>query len=167
MEEAAETAQDMLVSAMLLEVMVGFLIPLAYFAVMVTIAWAIGRHFERSHLKRLAEGEAELRSLPAVNIESPLVAGQSALVSGSVVVANDMFKAWRARWRSLIGGNITHYETMVARARREAVLRMKREAASLGASHVCGVRLQSTQVGTSDRASGVEVLAYGTAVVKG
>ena len=159
-----EGAKDLLLNALLLEGAAAILLPIVYFAVVMVLAWLVGSAMERAHLKRLAAGEAELRGIVATNCPAPDGMGDTALVSGSVVVANDFFKAWRARWRGIIGGNIRHYETLVMRARREAVLRLKRDAARLGAGHVCGVRLQTSKIGLREGKGGVEVLAYGTAV---
>jgi len=138
---------------------------LLYFAFIMTGAWLIGSTMERRHLARLGVGEDELRHVTASNCAPDIAAHNVIMVSGSVVVANDLFKSWRARVRSLFGGAIPHYESMVMRARREAILRMKREADTLGSDHVCGVRLHTTSVGVGNQAGGVEVLAYGTAIL--
>jgi uncharacterized protein YbjQ (UPF0145 family) len=46
-------------------------------------------------------------------------------VSGSVVVSVDYFKRFLAGLRTLVGGRVTSYETLLDRARREAILRCK------------------------------------------
>lgn len=177
--ERAEAVVDWTVRAILLEAGLSLIVPAILFALVMGLAWALGRWADRRHLAHLARDEAELRAIPATNLprasgaqgdEATVgVAGASGarMVSGSVVVANNRFKMWRAGWRALIGGEITHYEVLVGRARREAMVRMKREAARLGAREVCGVRLQATSVGMSrgGSASGIEVIAYGTALI--
>jgi acetyl esterase/lipase/uncharacterized protein YbjQ (UPF0145 family) len=125
---------------------------LLYFAFIMTGAWFIGSTLERKHLERLATGEARLRDVTASTCAPEVAAREVAMVSGSVVVANDLFKAWRARVRSLFGGAIPQYESMVMRGRREALLRLKVEAHTVGSDHVCGVRFQTTSIGVGGNA---------------
>jgi uncharacterized protein YbjQ (UPF0145 family) len=57
------------------------------------------------------------------------------------------------------------HETLMMRARREAVLRMAETAKSNGAVAVHNIRLVSSNLGNSSSAmGGCEVVAYGTAV---
>ncbi len=129
-------------------------------------AWVIGSWQERRHLDRLDAAEqqlqtvmlTDLRHLPA-NWE---IAG-SALVCGEVVIANDRFKTWLAKWINLFGGRVAPFETLVERARREAVVRMQQEALRLGCNAVWNVRLETMTVRPGrEQAAGIEVLAYGT-----
>ena len=51
---------------------------------------------------------------------------------------------------------------IVERARREAIVRLKQQAQSVGANHIMGVRLSTTELGM--QGGMVEAFAYGTAV---
>ena len=86
--------------------------------------------------------------------------------AGSVVVSIDYFKRFVAALRNIVGGSVGSYETLVDRARREAVLRLKESAK--GANIVVNVRVETSSIGASaDRRSSVgsvEALAYGTAI---
>ena len=92
-----------------------------------------------------------------------------ALVTGSVVIAEDYFKRVAAGLKSLVGGRLIAYESLLERGRREAVVRMKEQARSLGATHVVNVRLETASL--SEDWSGrrplfsAELIAYGTALV--
>jgi len=90
------------------------------------------------------------------------------LVSGSVVIANDYFKSFVAGLRNLFGGKVRTYETLLDRARREAVLRMKDEAKSLGAESVFNVKYETSNIAGqySKTLPIIEVHAYGTALKK-
>ena len=59
------------------------------------------------------------------------------------------------------GGALDEYRDHLAAIRREALARMGRAAAKLGADAVVGVRFDAAEVGREM----VEVVAYGTAVV--
>ena len=91
------------------------------------------------------------------------------MVTGSVVVSVDYFKRFFAALRRLTGGRLTSYESLLDRARREAVLRMKDQARRRGAQLVFNVKLETASIskGQRDSVGSVEVLAYGTALRRG
>jgi uncharacterized protein YbjQ (UPF0145 family) len=92
---------------------------------------------------------------------------QQALVYGSTVVSVDYFKRFLAALRNLFGGRVTAYETLLDRARREALLRMKAQADALGAAMVFNVKYETMSIskGAARTIGSVEVLAYGTALI--
>ena len=85
-----------------------------------------------------------------------------------MVIANDYFKAFVAGLRNLFGGKIRTYETLLDRARREAILRMKEEAQKLGADFVFNIKYETSNISGqySKRLPVIEVHAYGTALKK-
>ncbi|MBW2399217.1 MAG: heavy metal-binding domain-containing protein, partial [Deltaproteobacteria bacterium] len=88
-------------------------------------------------------------------------------VSGSVVISVDYFKRFLAGLRQFVGGRVKSYETILDRARREAVLRLKEEAAAAGYAAVINVRLETARMANGRNGSGIaglEVLAYGTGI---
>jgi uncharacterized protein YbjQ (UPF0145 family) len=136
--------------------------------VLCLIGWAIGSLNERRHYASIREREARTIGLPVVTVKQ-LPAGwegaSARLVTGHVVVAIDYFKRFLAAWRYLIGGRVKSYETLVDRARREAVLRMKESCPE--AELIVNLRIETANISQTnkDRGTGaVEVLAYGTAV---
>ena len=62
----------------------------------------------------------------------------------------------------MLGGRLTSYESVVERARREAIVRLKLEAEKIGATQIMGIRLSTTELGM--QGGMVEVFAYGTAI---
>jgi len=143
---------------------------LIVFVVVLGVTWAIGRSVERAHFRRLEADERELAERIAVSDLKRLPANWHAagatLVTGEVVIATDYFKVFAAVLRKLIGGRLRSYETLVARARREAVVRMMRQAERAGANVVWNARVETSTIqGRQQRQSGgIEVLAYGTAM---
>lgn len=143
---------------------------LIIFISLMALGYGFGRLAEKRHYKSIILREAALSKLPAVATRIPPPGHQaydSQLVTGNVVVSVDYFKRFIAGLRNLVGGRMTSYETLVDRARREAILRMKREANRLGAKLVFNVKLETSSIhkGRRNGIGSVEVLAYGTALI--
>ena len=80
------------------------------------------------------------------------------------MISHDYFKYAIANVQNLLGGRLTSYESVVERARREAIVRLKLEAEKMGATQILGLRLSTTELGM--QGGMVEVFAYGTAIKK-
>ena len=94
-------------------------------------------------------------------------ANETALFLGSVVVSADYFKMFASALRNLVGGRVVVYESILDRGRREAILRMKEQAISWGATQVVNVRLETSTIGNQTGSKGlaaIEVVAYGTGI---
>jgi len=78
----------------------------------------------------------------------------------------DFFKRFLSSLRNLIGGRVRAYETLLDRARREAILRMKEEAIAHGAHMIFNLKVETSSIhkGRRNAVGSVEVLAYGTAL---
>ena len=84
-----------------------------------------------------------INELPGKQLEAPGV------VRGSTVQS-----------RNLVGGEVTDYADMLTEARQIATGRMVKDAESLGADAIVGMRYASASV----MQGAAEVIAYGTAV---
>lgn len=140
------------------------------FVSLLALGYFAGSWAERKHYSSIESREKELLWLPAVNArkgyeEEPV--GRAVMVQGSAVISVDYFKRILAALRNIFGGTVRSYETLVDRARREAVLRMK-ESVPEGTSIIINVRIETATVGKNSQkrsVSCVEALAYGTALV--
>ena len=82
------------------------------------------------------------------------------MVRGIRVRSRSIFGTLGASLQTIVGGNITLFETMCEQTREQALELMTAHAAERGANAVVGVRYDATEV-----MQGVtEVIAYGTAV---
>ena len=82
------------------------------------------------------------------------------LVRGITVRSRNIFGTLGASLQTIVGGNITLFETMCEKTREQALDLMMEHAAQQGANAVVGVRYDANDV-----MQGVtEVIAYGTAV---
>lgn len=131
------------------------------------LGFFIGGWNERRHFRRIEKAEAELAHIRVVNLKRVPEGLQpgGVLVTGNVVVAIDYFKKIMAGLRKIFGGELKSYQSLLLRARREAIVRMKREADEYGADMIYNVRLEFSAVGAQPQVTGgAELLAYGTAV---
>jgi uncharacterized protein YbjQ (UPF0145 family) len=138
-------------------------------AALAVIGLVAGRWVERRHYASIRRRERQLAEVLvfAVRFPPPRLAAPSAtLVAGSVVIADDYFKSLVAGLYTFFGGRVRSYESLVDRARREAVLRMKAEARGRGAGMIVNVKFQTFAIPGRRPGSlrAVEVLAYGTAL---
>jgi uncharacterized protein YbjQ (UPF0145 family) len=131
--------------------------------------YLIGNRVERRHYRTIRDRERRWQRLPAITFRATPSSWQVAecgLVTGSVVVSVDYFKRFLAGLRNLIGGRVKSYESLMDRARREAVLRLKAEAIERGYNAVVNVRLETARMANASHRgrgiAGLEVLAYGT-----
>lgn len=135
--------------------------------VLFIVGWFFGARHERQHLARLAIAEAELSHIivSSERFYQPIVVqdSQGELVLGSVVIAQDYFKMVIARVLSIFGKNLTTYETLLERARREALVRLRTQAHIKGYNHIYGLRFEVSNI--NQLGSMVEAIAYGTAVM--
>lgn len=120
--------------------------------------------------KRLAQTEAALLTIPVTDtrqLPPAMVARETRLVMGSIVITTDAFRRFVAGLRMLIGGEVRSYDRLMSFARREAICRMMQEAQELGAAAVINVRIETSNInGTARQAAPrVEVIVYGTAVI--
>jgi uncharacterized protein YbjQ (UPF0145 family) len=144
---------------------------IGFFAFLGT-TFLIGSYFEKKHFEDIRQREKATLKLPAVTIKNVAKnedVSKSRLVQGSVVVSLDYFKRAIAGLTLIFGGRIVPYETLLDRARREAILRMKAMAA--GADIIANVRIETSAIGGDANSGGkkkqigsIEAIAYGTAI---
>jgi uncharacterized protein YbjQ (UPF0145 family) len=133
--------------------------------------YVVGTLLENTHYNSIRAREKELNAIPAIAskiLPTEFEPCETALVAGNVVISVDYFKKFVAGLRIIIGGRVTTFESLIDRARREAVLRMKEEARKLGANYVFNIKMETSSIskGQNNSIGSVEVLAYGTAVIR-
>jgi len=130
-----------------------------------------GRLAETSHITRLTKREAELSDMLVTQLCNPPCASQiqplpPSLVVAEVVIATDYLKSFVAGIVNFFGGQIRGYERMMDRARREATCRLLEAARERGYNAICGVRIESADVGgnaVSRKIAMAAILATATA----
>ncbi|MCL4104461.1 UNVERIFIED_CONTAM: hypothetical protein GTU68_047423 [Idotea baltica] len=147
------------------------IIQLGIFVVLLFTGFWFGRRAEKKHYISIFEREDGLRDIVILTSRRPPAENDwadASLVSGSVVISVDYFKTVVAGLRNLVGGNMTAYESLLDRARREAILRMQQQARVTGAKIIINTKFETSRVsGSAGQGIGsVEVLAYGTALLE-
>jgi uncharacterized protein YbjQ (UPF0145 family) len=82
-------------------------------------------------------------------------------VFGLVVRSRGLAGNFAAGLRSLFGGEIHEYTSLLEDTRRQAIDRMVQNATMMGANAVLSMRFDSSEIGSTMS----EIVAYGTAVV--
>ncbi len=135
-----------------------------------TLGYIAGTIAEKRHYRSIREREQAFLNLPAVTLKTahytPDQVASARLVYGSAVISIDYFKKILAGLRNVFGGKVKSYESLMDRARREALLRMK-EMAGGDAAVIVNVRIETAAVGKQANKKSVgclEAIAYGTAI---
>ncbi len=142
---------------------------LIIFTTLLLVGYITGTLLEKRHFKSIRDREEQMLTLPTIMLKRPLDSKNIStcrLVNGSVVISIDYFKRFLASLINIFGGNIGAYETLLDRARREAILRMKEDAQN--ASEIINIRIETSSISknSTKNVGTVEVLAYGTAIYR-
>ena len=138
--------------------------------VLIGLGYVVGSILEKKHYRSIISREAQLLHIPTVSVKNMIEDGvdiiDARMVQGSVVISIDHFKRILASLRNIFGGRVTAYESLVDRARREAILRMKEK--SPNADIVLNTRIETSTIGRSANSrksiGSIEAMAYGTAI---
>ena len=137
---------------------------LAFIATLLVIGFVFGTAQEKRHTKDLVSREAHLLTALPYRTDAPknIQASETFLVASSTVIASDYFKNFVASIRNFFGGRLSTHESLLDRARREALCRIREKALARGAHELVNVRLETNFLDQL----GIEVSAYGTAIKK-
>jgi len=146
------------------------MIDIIVLVVLLTIGYFFGQYFEKNHYKSIIQREDKYKDIIVVASKIPPVMTKpdaSIMVMGSVVISVDFFKRFLASLRTLVGGRVVSYESLIDRARREAILRMKLQARGLGSNKIFNIKYETSSISKNARNNigSIEVLAYGTAFI--
>ncbi|MEX0611716.1 MAG: heavy metal-binding domain-containing protein [Pirellulales bacterium] len=124
--------------------------------VLLALGLLAGGYAERKHLRSLARREAangdffisQLKSFPGA------VPGMTApsIIVGEVVIASDYLKTFLSGLRKIFGGELRSYNSLLGRARREALQRLVERARAEGYNALCNVRLESVDIAGNTKA---------------
>ena len=145
----------------------GDLLIISFFLI---ITFVTGSVIEKNHYKKIKQREIALFRKPCVsfgskgwNIDKKIKKVE--LVTGECVISGDYFKNFVANLKSIFGGRLTTFESVLDRGRREAVLRMREKARY--ANFIINTRIESVMLNDvygKESVPQCAIIAYGTAV---
>ena len=97
------------------------------------------------------------------NVESvpgKVVVEHFGLVSGSTIRAKHIGRDFMAGIKNIFGGELKGYTELLEESRKEAIERMVKQAAAMGANAVINIRFSTSAIAPG----AAELYAYGTAV---
>ena len=125
------------------------MVDLIIFLILIVVGYIAGTLAEKRHYRSIQKRENAFLKLPAVTLKDvdypPKTVKSAQMVYGSAVISIDYFKRILAGLRNIFGGTVKSYETLIDRARREALLRMKEMAE--GATVIVNVRIETSTIG--------------------
>ena len=131
------------------------------------LGFVAGTLIERAHYRRIRKRERawlHVETHTTSYLPSQDCFARAQLATGSAVISIDYFKRIAASLKGLFGGEIRSYSTLLDRARREALLRMKESQPD--ADLFINVRVETSTISgnTQNNIGAVEALAFGTAI---
>lgn len=138
--------------------------------ILIVLAYTTGTIIEKKHYKKIKQREIALIRKPMITYgakkwRTNKKIRKIELVAGEAVISGDYFKNFVASIKNFFGGKLTPYESLLDRARREAILRMREKAR--GSHLIVNVKIESIMVNDPFNPNTIPqcaVMAYGTAV---
>ena len=126
-------------------------VSLLFAVFMLGLGFFVGGWRERVHLESLSDRElqnhdfliTQVKSYPDVNPH----ASAPKMFIGEAVIGSDYLKTFLGGLRNFFGGEVRSYQTLMDRARREALQRIVEQARAEGYNAICNVRMQTADVG--------------------
>ncbi len=134
--------------------LIGVFLTLGIPAILIVLGLVVGRAAEKKHLNDLARREVNSGDMLATQTKSFFAATRGAtaptLIVAEVVIGADYLKSVLGGLMNLFGGEINPFQTLLDRARREALMRVKEQAREMGYNAVCNVRMENADIGGRD-----------------
>ena len=145
----------------------GDLLGLLFAFGLLALGFGAGKYLEAKHYVSIRQREAATLHIPVVtfeNLSEDKPVASASLAIGSVVVSVDYYKRFLAGLRMFFGGELRSYSSLLDRARREAILRMKESHPAARMFLNCRLETASISKGEKQKIGTVEVFAYSTAI---
>lgn len=140
------------------------LLILLWLLVVTAISWTL---LEKRHMKNIVEREEQLQNIVIIS-KKDLNEFQSSgwwLLSSWVVFAIDYFRQFIFMFINFFGGRVVMYESVMDRARREAILRVKKQAQDYWFNCIVDLRIETATITSNNKNQNwwkVEIIAYWT-----
>lgn len=139
--------------------------------IIITACWLFfGKYIEKKHYASIIEREEKYKWVVVLSDKDlrgiKNVQGEWILLNEGTVVSIDAFKKLMAGFVNLFGGRMKSYESLVDRARRESVLKLKEKAVNAGYNCIANLRIETSSITKNAKKTvgSVEAMAYGSAL---
>lgn len=157
----------------ILYVIAGIVLPLLF----PFISWALGRWYQGSITSRLVENEKVIvntygfdnkGSVTTSNKMAQIGAEYSTLLHVSLCVGPSIGQIFFMWVKGIFGGRLHSYDVVLDYGRREALLRLKKQAAERGCTSILNIRIETSVISFAkndkSKQASVEFLAFGTGI---
>ncbi|MEZ4372789.1 MAG: heavy metal-binding domain-containing protein [Polyangiaceae bacterium] len=129
------------------------------------IGWYWGARRRALHRESLAQRESQLEHVLVSSSKHYLGSGALAprLVTVELVWGLDRFQAFLAALVNLFGGEMESVSEVMARARREALVRLKADAHAAGYDALANLRMETADIGNDPQQRDLKVALIGSA----
>ena len=140
------------------------------FIIILLLGLYFWKRAEKKHYASILEREEKYKHIPVLSDKDSQqmqgTQGEWVLCVGGTVVALDAFKKLMASFVNIFGGRMKAYESLVDRARREAVLKVKQKAVEAWYNCVVNLRIETSSISKNAKQTvgSVEAMAYATAI---
>ena len=111
------------------------------------ICCVTGKTIEKNHYKSIRKREIQLIKKPYLTYGNKILNKKAIkniqLVSSNVVLGADKFNTVIASFKNIFGGNVSTFEALLDRGRREALLRIREKACDLGANILINIKYEA------------------------
>jgi uncharacterized protein YbjQ (UPF0145 family) len=127
------------------------IITLGIFVILLALGFFVGGMTERRHFADLMQREEATRGFLATQskyfLGTPEAGHTPTMIVKEVIIASDYLKTFLANLRNIFGGEVYSFESLLERARREALLRIIEEAEASGYNAICNLRMDTAEIG--------------------
>lgn len=127
------------------------------------LGFFVGGHTERRHFANLEEREAAVAGFVSTQSKHflgiPEPGHAPTMIVKEVIIASDYLKTFLAKLKNIFGGEVHSFQTLLERARREALLRIVEEAHANGYNAICNLRMDTAEIGGNMRKKGTAMAA--------
>lgn len=137
--------------------------------IFIALLWAwygFWSYAEKSHFKKIKQKEKELKEIVVLSKHDAKVLNLewAELLTWNIVLSIDYFKKFIAWFINFFGWRMTVYESILDRARRDTIVKIKQKAKDKWFNAIANLRLETSSIskGRKNQVWSIEVLAYAT-----
>jgi len=144
------------------------MVDLIIFIVLLWTWYAFWSMAEKKHYKQIKQKESELKNIVVLSKYDAKILDikWTELVTWSIVLSIDFFKNFISWFVNFFGWEMTAYESILDRARRDTLVKIKEKAKKNWFNAIANLKLETSSISKWNKWKiwSVEVLAYATAI---